>query len=139
VKVPKVGPTARRRAQKARVVTLAERAVKSLVKDMDGRRCRWPDCEVPPLSFWGQLQAAHYKAEGMGGDPNLVRCTVDNMLAACRWHHRGPRGLHSGLAKMEPLTELGTRGPVQFSVMERGEGGRWSVIGVTSPPKEWSE
>lgn len=133
VKVPRKGITAKLRAKKAAVTVLAERAIKSLVKDMDGRMCRWPDCQVPPDGFWGRLEAAHYRAEGMGGDPSLERCTVNNLIACCLWHHQGPRGLHSGLAKMEPLTDQGTRGPVAFHQLEKGEAGRWYQVGITEP------
>lgn len=122
------GVTARRRASKARRRLQDEQAIKRQVKALDGNRCRWPGCEVPQGWLWGGLEVAHYRAAGMGGDPKLRRCTLENQLALCHWHHRGPRGLHSGLSKIEPLTEAGTRGPV--ACYERGH-----FVGETSPPR----
>lgn len=130
------GITATVRAKKSYVIVQAEREVKALVKALDGERCRWPECEVPPDTFWGALESAHFRAEGMGGDPTLERCTPENLCCLCKFHHVGPFGLHSGLAKMEPLTSLGMRGPVQFSRMEKGESGKWYVVGVTEPPNQ---
>lgn len=130
------GPTATRRAQKQRGIVKAEDIVKDEVKRLDGYLCRWPGC-YPSLIGTGLLEAAHFKAEGMGGDPTLARCTVENMLALCRYHHRGPKGLHSGLARMRPLDDaLGMRGPVEFSAQVPGEAGKFYVVGVTSPPEQ---
>jgi len=126
----------KRRAKKARTVRSAEKAVKDTVKALD-QGCRWPNCDVPPDLFWGRLEAAHYRAEGMGGDPTLERCTLENLLGMCKFHHRGPRGLHSPFAKMQPVDPvLGTRGEVEFFTRERG--GKWNWAGSTTPPKEVS-
>jgi hypothetical protein len=132
---PAKGPTAKARAKKGRTIVQAERAIKTQAKYLDGYRCRWPDCDVPPDRYWGGIEAAHYEAEGMGGDPTLIRCTVENLIALCRFHHRGPRGIDgSGLAKLVPTTDQKMRGPVECYVQERGESGRWLLVGVTSPP-----
>jgi hypothetical protein len=128
------GPTAKRRASKARRVLKAEQAVKRDVLALDGHRCRWPGCDVPRTAYWGGLEAAHYKAEGIGGDPNLVRCTPENLLAVCQWHHQGPRGLHSPYASMKPRDEtLGMRGRVAFYRRTKRDG-PWYFVGETAPP-----
>lgn len=130
----KKGPTAQRRSQKARKVLLSERAIKAEAKRLDAYRCRWPDCEVPQGTFWGQIDPAHVQAEGMGGDPTLQRTTLENILAVCRWHHRGPRSLHSGHLKVEKLTPQGTRGPMACYELQPGESGKWALVGIGVPP-----
>lgn len=128
------GPQARRRASKARRTFAAEQAVKRRVIALDGHHCRYPHCEVPPTAYWGGLEAAHYKAAGAGGNPSLSRCTEQNLICACQWHHRGPRGLHSPYARMTPRDEtLGMRGVVVFERRERREGD-WIYVGETAPP-----
>jgi hypothetical protein len=130
------GPEAKRREQKSRRVFLAERKVKIEVKALDGWHCRWPECDIPlTMPMWGVIEASHYAAEGMGGDPNLVRCTLENLLSLCHWHHRGPKGVdQSGLARYEPLNPtLGTRGPVAFYLRDP-ETGREFLVGITEPP-----
>ena len=132
---PRKGPTARRRAQKARKAIPRKQATRTQVMDEDAR-CRWAACEVPETSFWGEQEAAHYKAVGRGGDPQLKRYTVENLIRLCKWHHRGPHGLHSGRAKVVPQDEtLQMRGPVDCYVLERGEGGKWLYVGTSVPQK----
>lgn len=120
------GTIARLRAKKARRIAQDERVVKRAVRVDDGEQCRYPGCDVPRTSFWGQIDVAHYRAEGMGGDPQLRRCKPENLICLCKFHHTGPRGLHSGLLKMKPWTSRGMRGRVDF--YERGQ-----FIGATSP------
>jgi hypothetical protein len=128
------GPTATRRASKARRTFAAEQAVKRHVLALDGYTCRWPNCDVPPYAYWGGLQAAHYKACGMGGNPDLSRCTLANLITICETHHTGRRGLHSPYARMEPRDQaLGMRGPVAFYIRERREDD-WTFFGETTPP-----
>jgi hypothetical protein len=133
---PRKGITARRRAQRARKAVGRKQAIRAEVMDLDGT-CRWAGCEVPELGFWGEQEAAHYKAAGRGGDPTLRRYTTANLMRMCKWHHRGPHGLHSGRAKVV-LTdaELGTRGPIECYVLERGEGGRWLYVGTSYPRRK---
>lgn len=138
IRPPKIGkgPTAKRRAKKRRQLVKVSRPIRDHVLALDGERCRWPECETTGLStYWGALEAAHYEAAGMGGDPLLVRYTPENLLTLCRWHHRGPHGLHSGDAKMEALDPVrGMRGPVEFFKAE-GVAHRWYSAGVTEPPR----
>jgi hypothetical protein len=123
------GPTAQRRAVKASLIVDAERLVKMHVKSLDGWRCRWPGCDHEIM-----LEAAHWKAEGMGGDPTLQRCTLENLICCCHWHHQQ---MHLGLASMRPVDEaLGMRGPVEFSEAIPGKSGRMAIVGITKPPQE---
>lgn len=129
------GVTARRRATKARASGKAEKRIREEVRALDGSRCRVPDCDIPPDSYWGAIEVAHYKAAGMGGDPELDRYTRENLICICRWHHVGPHGLHSGKFQMRPLDPVrGMRGLVEFRKRERGKG-RWYSVGVTEPPR----
>jgi hypothetical protein len=126
------GPTAKRRAAKARRTFRAEQAVKRRVLALDGHHCRWPHCEVPPSAYWGGLECAHFRASGMGGRPSMG--TEQNLIAMCETHHRGPRGLHSPYARMTPRDEaLGMRGVVVFERRDTREGD-WIVVGETAPP-----
>jgi hypothetical protein len=130
--IPKGTPRRKEKAKKARALIGVKRAQRERILALDGYTCRWPECEVPRDSYWGALEAMHVKAAGMGGDPTLERYTDENLLTGCRWHHRGPRGLHSGFAKMELVSETeGARGWVEFYQMVRGEGGLWTHIGTT--------
>ena len=134
---PGKGATAQRRATKARGIVDREQIVKQEVKRLDGYRCRWPDCQVHPMDPGGILEAAHYQAEGMGGDPTLERCTLENLIGICEYHHRrGPVNLHNGLARMRPIDPVrGMRGPVLFEAAVPGEAGKFFEVGVTEPPK----
>ena len=129
------GPTAQRRHHKRLQRDRAERSHKADVRARDVS-CRWPGCETPADYFWGAPEVAHVNHKGAGGDPLLLRSKVEGLLLMCRWHHRGPRGLHSGLAKMVLLTEAGTAGPVEFYQMLKGEAGVWVLVGVSEPPKQ---
>jgi len=132
----KRGSVAQRRHKKALAIVRAKRVVKADVRALDGNRCRVPGCQVPPDTFWGRIDIAHYRAEGSGGDPVLARTTPENLIAICHFSHVGPRGLHSGLLKMIPTTAAGTRGPVAFYVLEKAqqEAGRWTLLGISEPP-----
>ena len=132
------GPTASRRATKARRNVQAENAIKDEVKRMDGYRCRWPGCDLTPPPNGSDdvfvLDACHFRAEGMGGNPSLSSFTPENLITLHRFHHRQ---LHLGLATMRPLNPvLGMRGPVLFEAAVPGEAGKFYVVGTTNPPKE---
>lgn len=132
------GPTATRRAQKARAVTLGEAKAKRVVRARD-RVCRWPGCDCGELyGYWSALEVAHLDDKGMGGDPQLLRSVPDRMILLCRWNHTGPFGLHSGRARIHVLTDAGTYGPCAFYRRLIGridvEGGREYLVGESSPP-----
>ena len=135
VKPAQKGPQGRERHQKKLAQARTKAQIREHVRELDGYHCRWPDCQTPQDSFWGAIDVAHYRAEGAGGDPLLSRYTPENLVCLCKFHHAGPRGLHSGLARMEPLdAELGMRGSVMCLRLETGESGKWLVVGITSPP-----
>lgn len=131
----KAGPTRKARAKKRRRLVKMAAPIRDAVLALDHAMCRWPECEVPPDTFWGRIEVAHWEAAGMGGDPTLARYTLENLICMCRWHHQGPRGLHDG-AKLEPLSEQGMRGHVECFQRERGEGGKWYTVGISHPPSE---
>ncbi len=62
-------------------------------------------------------ELAHLHARGMGG--SRQRDTTANCIAACRWHHQGPRSLHSGHLKYRCLTDMGADGPMAFWLVDR--------------------
>lgn len=126
------GPQAKARQRKKLAQIRTKREMREHVLALDGERCRWPDCECH-----GELEVAHFVAEGAGGDPMLNRYVPENLITLCKVRHRtGARSLHSGFARMEPLTEKGMRGPVLFLELEKAEPGRWFVVGVTEPPRD---
>lgn len=131
-------PVAVERRQKRRDRKAVELDVKAAVKKRDGYECRWPACEyrtVPQL-----IDAAHLDAAGMGGDPQSLRMTRENLISICRLHHRkAPVSLHSGDLKIEPLdSDLGAEGLCAFYRLNR-ETGRFEHIatekriGVSEP------
>jgi hypothetical protein len=85
--------------------------------------CRWPGCDCAKRGLRGE--AAHIQGKGMGGDHGL-RTTAANLAFLCHRRHQGPRSLHSGDLRIEPLTERGMDGPVAF--YERGEDGVLYVV-----------
>lgn len=133
------GVIATARAKKARTVTAGERANKAVVRQRD-RVCRWPDCDCGELAGfeWSRQEVAHLDDKGMGGDPTLLRSQPNAMIQLCRWQHQGPFGLHSGRAKVERLTPLGTDGPCEFYRREN-EFKPWYSCGITEPPTVFDE
>lgn len=114
-------PVAVERRQKRRDRKAIELDVKARVKKRDGHQCRWPACEyrtVPQL-----IDAAHLDPAGMGGDPQSLRMTTDNLISICRLHHRkAPVSMHSGDLKIEPVTESGADGLCAFYRLNRETG-----------------
>lgn len=130
------GPVAKQRHRKALANARTKSAIRDHVREDDGYRCRWPECDTNPETPSGALEVAHYQAAGSGGDPMLERYVSENLITCCHFHHRsGPHSLHSGLGRLESLSELGMRGSVMFLRKEDGEGGRWFLVGITAPPK----
>jgi hypothetical protein len=130
------GFEATRRHRKTLAIVRSKREIREQVRELDGYACRWPDCSVPLDTPWGALEVAHQEAAGMGGDPNLERYIIENLIALCKSHHRGDRGLHSPFARMAPLDPiLRMRGKVEFFESDGAEPPRWYSVGVTEPPK----
>lgn len=112
------------RHAKRKALRAHEAAEKAAVRRRDVR-CRWPncrDCATTPT----RLEVAHLDAKGIGGDHGQ-RTSADRMILLCFPAHQGPRSLHSGDKRIEPLTELGTDGPCLF--LELTEAG-WCVVHV---------
>ena len=110
----------RRAKQLARIQ--AERDAKEKVRERD-QGCRWPGCQCAvTYSLWSAQECAHVKSKSLGGDN-----VTSNLIQLCKWWHQGPYGLHSGLAKIEPLTTQGTDGPCEF--WRRAKGGQWYSVG----------
>lgn len=110
---------ARRKALRAQ-----EQREKEAVRKRDVR-CRWPSCPDCATTKT-RLEVAHLRAKGMGGDHG-ARSERSHMILLCFLRHQGPRSLHSGDLRIEPLTERGTDGPCRF--LELRESG-WSVVHV---------
>lgn len=94
-------------------------------------RCRWPDCENC-RKYQPRLEVAHLNDKGAGGDHG-ERSTADQMMLLCFLTHQGPRSLHSGDLRVEPLTEHGTDGPCMFLATDEQKG--WIVVHVEDPAR----
>lgn len=129
------GPQATARHQKKLKQARTKAAIREQVRELDGFRCRWPECETSPETSAGALEVAHYEPEGRGGDPLLARYCVENLILLCHSHHRGnARSIHSGYAQMKPMSDRGMRGPVIFLQRENAENPRWYLAGISEPP-----
>lgn len=129
---PAKGPQANARHQKKLKQARTKAAIREHVRELDGYRCRWPECETNPETAAGALEVAHHEPEGRGGDPLLARYCVENLILLCHSHHRGDaRSIHSGYARMEPLSEHGMRGAVMFLRREKAE----NLVGISEPLK----
>ena len=83
-----------------------ERVAKSLAKNRDGFKCRWPEKHV----CRGELEAAHLIDASLGG---LMVGT--NLVTLCAWIlRRGPESVHSKALKIEAETALGADGALSF-------------------------
>ena len=106
----------------------AELQVKRDLRVRDGIGCRWPGC-----AFWKhgyRVEGAHLSDKGMGGDPTLLRTTLDQMMRLCVRHHQGPWSLHSGDIRVVYLTERKANGPCQFEEHDPKAPYGWRVVGV---------
>ncbi len=93
--------------------------VRERVFERDGNRCRIPRCRQIVPGWQSDLELAHLKAKGMGGNPSGSRNTTANTICACHDCHQGPRSLHSGHIKYRFLTDKGADGPMAFEMCER--------------------
>lgn len=95
-----------------------ERKVKAESKARDKNKCRWPGCKRRLT-----LHSAHLEHKGSGGDIRQIRTTRDKLITFCAWCH-GQFDLKN--IGVEPLTPLGTDGPVSF--YSRTESGRMEHV-----------
>jgi hypothetical protein len=86
-------------------------------KKRDRYTCRWPHCVCRTERY--PLESAHWaRHKGSGGDPKLIRTTLDGLVTLCFLRHQGAVSLHSGDLKIEPLTDRGASGPCAFFVRD---------------------
>ena len=105
------GPTAKRRAAKARLRKLEERAAMQQVRERDVR-CRFPLCARQE-----PLETSHQRHRGMGGNPALDRSTTALMVLVCHSHHQGPRySLDAKTVRWVPMTSAGADGTIRWEV-----------------------
>lgn len=107
------GPTAKRRATKARTRRTAETAIMLEARARDGW-ARFPD-SVP---WWCEpTEVAHQEHRGMGGDPKMARTTRKTLLLLSRKRHKEHKfSVDQKSLKWEPLTSDGTDGPIRWWV-----------------------
>ena len=114
---PAKGTKTREHRAKSRQNREAERELKRQSKERDSQKCRWPSCycqfKASPI-----LESAHLTHKGMGGDPKLIRTTVDSLITLCHDKHRGVVSLDSGDLDIRPITDKGTSGPCEFYVKD---------------------
>lgn len=131
----------KRKAKRAKVKT-HERKEKQASK-LVHRGCRWPkaDHDTRRHVCTGQLESAHQKAIGMGGDKTGERTNRRELLTVCTHIHTdSPEGIERHGRKWKPLDKsLGSLGPVAFYRRwplegRRGEWGPWKLIAVESSP-----
>lgn len=107
-----------------------EDAEKKAAKRRDLHHCCWPHetAEEKRLCRASHLEAAHYKAKGMGGDPQLKRSKRKFLITFCFETHRGAtKSLHAGDRRVVPLEpDKCMDGPRAF---EEKRGGRWVEVG----------
>jgi hypothetical protein len=90
--------------------------VKALVRARDLRICRVPGCSRR------DIEVAHVRPKGMGGDHGL-RTVTSNLICLCVAHHRGPApSVHSATLRIEGDCD----GLVTVSVRA---GGTWYALG----------
>lgn len=108
------------------------------------KRCRWPNCRHKHEP----LEVAHLIPKGHGGDPEGIRTRADKMVLLCHPHHQWdpqeghPEGcLEHHQIKIEPLTDLGSFGPMVFyrervALNDAGTGleQTWVRVGKESRP-----
>jgi hypothetical protein len=89
---PPKGTASAYRRQRRVLVETRERNAKKAAKMRDRFRCRY--CGASTLTT--EIEAAHLRDKGMGGDGGRYSSDQRDYIALCREHHQGPRSLHSG-------------------------------------------
>lgn len=118
---PKKGVTARRRASKSRARKAAELEHMRQVRSEDGH-CRFPRCGCVAESVRGHLwsiwlkpEVAHTTHRGMAGNPAGDRSQPERLITVCNWRHKIAKfSIDKKTLRVEPLTDRGLRGPVQW-------------------------
>lgn len=140
IRKPK-GITAKLRASKKRRTKAIELENMRQVRSEDGY-CRFPLCGCyqpqPHLwSIWLKPEVAHLDHRGMGGNPAGDKSDVKLLITVCNWRHKIDKfSLDKKTIKCEPMTDMGTRGPVRWlvnvealrDVMPVGCASEWLVI-----------
>lgn len=103
-----------RRHLKRRDTKAAEDAIMRQVRRED-RYCRFPECGCGKMKLG--LDVAHLEHRGMGGNPKLDRTTPAGLILLCRARHRAHKfALDKKTIRCEPLTDMGSRGPVRWEI-----------------------
>lgn len=130
---PARGTALLERRDKRAAIRAHEIAEKSKVVRRDGlHTCRL----VPGCTEKEKHETAHVQSKGAGGDHSL-RTSTANMLRACIFHHRGSISLHSGMLRVEFLSELGADGPI--ATWQQDERGGWFMVGREIAVGAWEK
>ncbi len=126
---PEKGSYKRERVQRTLNRGDKEDAAKRAAKKRDGH-CRWPhemrvEREVCRRS---SLEAAHYRAKGMGGNKDGTRNVKKNLITFCPDVHNPlyPNSIHAGRKRVRALTPQLMDGPCAFDELR---GGKWVEVG----------
>ena len=127
----KTGRTpAQDRAARHRAVAAEERRRKAEVRARD-LVCRFPGCGCRRLGL--STEVSHQTHKGIGGDPQLLRTTVESMLLLCRHRHREGRiSIDRGTLRWEGLTPCGANGRIAWWIQV-------GVLGLRVPAPGWLE
>lgn len=123
---PAKGSAKQERIEKRAALDYAQDKAKHAAKRRDGHQCRKPGC-ANNLAHW-RLESAHLDDKGMGGDHGLRSGERSDYVSLCFLCHQGPRSIHSGDLRMEPLTAQRGDGLVRFD--ELTEAG-WVTLGIS--------
>jgi hypothetical protein len=129
LKKPERGSFKRERVKRSLQRQDKEKSAGDAAKKRDGYRCCWPhqdrlEREMCRRSSW--KEAMHWKAKGMGGNPDGSRNTRKNLITGCPDVHQGPTSLHAGKKRIVPLTPALMDGPVAY---EEKQGRTWVEVG----------
>jgi hypothetical protein len=134
------GPTAKRRASKARRLKRDENLHKAEARARDGAGglertglCRFPICgchfeggaERPGSKAF--VEVSHQRHKGMGGDPTGERSLPAGLICVCNWRHKeSTYSIDKGTVRWVALTSAGANGPVAWEV--EIDSGRWLEV-----------
>jgi hypothetical protein len=126
---PKPGSVRVERAAKSLKRRAKEDAAGAAAKKRDWFRCVWPhqtaaEREACRRSSW--KEAMHWKAKGMGGNPDGTRNVRRNLVTGCPDVHQGPTSIHAGKKRIRALTPDLMDGARAF---DEKVGGKWIEVG----------